>query len=97
MPRVKKDWPQQDVEVLIAMRKDGAKFKEIADVLGRSVDQVKSYVQSRREDLGIEQVQSQPSVENRGRLRRGFEYEWLGGVQPFHWAITKPWGKSHAK
>lgn len=97
MPRARQDWPEHEVEVIIAMRKDGATFKEIAAVLERSVDQVKGYVNARRDELGIEPKQFQPSVENRGRLRRGFEYEWLGGMKPFHWIMTKPWGSSHAK
>jgi len=97
MPRTRKDWDSSEVEVLVAMRKDGATFREIASVLDKSVDQVKGYVNARREELGIEQVQHQPSVENRGRLRKGFEYEWLGGMKPFHWIMTKPWGRTHVK
>jgi hypothetical protein len=97
MPKVRSDWPAQDVELLVTMRKQGASFREIADVLGKTCDQVKCYVRIRREELEIEPVQKQPSHHNRGRLGKGFDHEWLGGMQPFHWAMTKPWGNNHAK
>lgn len=97
MPRKRAEWPRQDVELIIAMRKQGASFREIGDVLGKTADQVKCYVRERREELGIEPDQKQPGAYNRGRLGKGFDYEWLGGVEPFHWALTKPWGGRHAE
>ena len=64
MPKVRSDWPAQDVELLVAMRKQGASFREIADVLGKTQDQVKCYVRIRREELQIEPVQKQPAHHN---------------------------------
>lgn len=97
MPNVRKDWPAEEVEVLVAMRKDGATFREIGEVLGKTSDAVKGYVRERRDELGIDATQKQSGIHNRGRLGRGFDHEWTGGIEPFHWALTKPWGKQHAK
>lgn len=84
-------WKQEDIDTLVELRNSGKSMKYISDVLGKTHNSVKMYVQRNGKALGL-----RPARDFKARAKSqnpAFDKEWYGCVPFGHWLITKPWRK----
>jgi hypothetical protein len=91
MARQARHWDERTIEIVVTLYRNGAPLREIGEIAGLKLEQVKYFVNRFRDDYQLPFRQKQPSASTKTRLGKGFDYEWSGGVEWGHWGITKPW------
>jgi len=91
MARQAREWDARTIEIVVTLYRSGAPLREIGEISGLKLEQVKYFVNRFREDYQLPFRQRQPSASTKTRLGKGFDYEWSGGVEWGHWSITKAW------
>jgi IS30 family transposase len=91
MPFNNNVWKQEDIDTLVELRNSGKSMKYISEVLGKTHNSVKMYVQRHKDELGLK-----PYIDFKARAKSQnpeFDRQWYGSVPFGHWAMTKPWRK----
>jgi len=79
----------QDEETIVAMYKDGCSFPEIADVIGKTTDQVKHWMRMNRRTHGL--TKRRPTKTNQGVLSEALWADSKWNVKLGVEFISKEW------
>jgi len=88
-------WGDALEATFVNLWEQGYQYKQISEVLGKSVASIRNYASRHRDRLGLE---IRTGWENRpDNVMTELDHEWRGPVPFGHWLITKPWGTGNAQ